>query len=168
MTFVGKFCYISSTLLLVLAKISGQVMMTTAIYSWILSSDLNKTAEFFLLVIPVASIDYIHNFKNATLNFFWAKAFDSGYKLETKFIPTTAVNHLQQGKSKLLFWARHMNLFWFFICPLFCFMDLSRARSTNHPDVYNFKNTIKSRYNFRYRFIFALGKTIIKKLKYSS
>ena len=181
MTVVGKVCYIFSTLFLVIAKLSGQVLMTVGFYCLVLSSNYGNVAQFFLLAVPLILTHYIYNLKNYVINIICASKYDSGYKLDSKFLPTTARLGIEMDKFKdvnknsksspqkileLCYFGGEnfeklsttLKSICMCICvPWNCMIDGSAARANINPGVFNFRNTIKSRNKYRSRFITALG-----------
>ena len=69
MTKLGKLLYLSSALLLVFAKLCGQIMIFTAVYTWILSKEMNPYLELFILQLPflIIQILIIHETEDINL-----------------------------------------------------------------------------------------------------
>ena len=62
-----------------------------AFYALVLEQDFGYWTEFFFLSIPNFSIVGLHNVKDFYINYWRAQEGEnSGYKLETKFLPTAA------------------------------------------------------------------------------
>ena len=114
----------SSGLLLTLAKLSGQILLTMAFYAFVLDQQIsNDWVEFLLLSIPTFSIVGLHNIKDFYVNYWRAdKDENSGYKLEIKFLPTAANTEVESWRfssnpdkeaQRCCKWRVKQNWYWF-------------------------------------------------------
>ena len=139
-----------------------------AFYALVLEQNFGYWREFLLLSIPTFSILVLHNIKDFFINFWRSdKGENSGYKLETKFLPTAAntvaeswrflSNPKKKFQIKRQHWRVESNWKWW-IC---CIAGGSQLRATHDPDLFNFENTAKSRMKYRERFLLTLGESVI-------
>ena len=90
----GKIYYFLSAILVTIGKISAQVMMVSPMAAYILNNQFGfwETLAMNLLANYVPPM--LHNLKDHLINYWCTTKDNSGYYLESKFLPTTlSQNH---------------------------------------------------------------------------